>query len=640
MPPITGRSYSFQLADIDFGVSRNRFNQLLRAVYDGIPPDDFLSEESWDDQFDQDYPVSGRFISLLRLRLRADTSWLGAARNLAQHFLDTFDRHIESESNYLPRSGDLHLAKMATHLAFTNVSNYFDSQNIYTDAWGRLFELSLESIANEKRKLVITQHLAYPRSPEWLYTEDLRPLAAELFKENPDIAYIELQYQSSEPITGYIPTPPIIERENADSLSALTHLQIVNAVASVFGLRQVDGSHDGETSEIKVDTPVFSQRDGRKRLIGYFKPLSVPVGSLDTGVAIKEVKPEPAKVAIMVTTETHALEDLLKNFAAGFMNGMVSIVVGNHDTKAIRQMCKKYGVPFKHIPTKGNPQHKAQVLEFLKTESIRPDLIVMAKYMQILEPEFIREFGADHIINVHHGLLPSFQGAKPYEQALDRGVEIFGATAHYATKDLDSGPLIAQEADRISSTTASLGERRKIKGRVSEARALTRAVQAWLRGRLRLIYDRTEMRDDPHHKGAQIAKYLGLVIDPFRFMWDMSQRTNPGELHLRQMGDSFDLDGPIRADDLKKSYQDFIGANAGLPPELADVKRIRFTTCRDQEIVFEITDGHLIEVPVQLSVEDETPIVEDQSAAQSLLLGAQQMVTLGGVRLPLPLGRF
>ncbi len=166
-----------------------------------------------------------------------------------------------------------------------------------------------------------------------------------------------------------------------------------------------------------------------------------------TQVALRGAGAALPVVAIFVSKQDHCFYDLLQRFRAGEMPGKIGCVISNHDD--LRQPSEHEGLPFYHIPvTKENKtQAEAQQVEVLKRTGA--NLVVMARYMQILSNDFLKAAGVP-VINIHHSFLPAFAGGKPYHQAYARGVKLIGATAHYATADLDEGPIIAQDVARIT----------------------------------------------------------------------------------------------------------------------------------------------------------------------------------------------
>jgi len=156
---------------------------------------------------------------------------------------------------------------------------------------------------------------------------------------------------------------------------------------------------------------------------------------------------EKPKMALFVSKYDHCLYDILGRYASGELHVDIPIIISNHND--LKPIADAFNVPFKHIPvTKGNKaEAEAEQLALLKDHNI--ELIILARYMQILSANFVDQF-PNKIINIHHSFLPAFPGAKPYHSAYERGVKIIGATSHYVTSDLDEGPIIEQEIVRVS----------------------------------------------------------------------------------------------------------------------------------------------------------------------------------------------
>ena len=161
------------------------------------------------------------------------------------------------------------------------------------------------------------------------------------------------------------------------------------------------------------------------------------------------VASEPVRTVIMVSKEGHCLNDLLFRWKSGLLPVDIRAIVSNH--RDFYQLAASYNVPFHHIPVTGatKAQAEARAYEVIETEGA--ELVVLARYMQILSDDLCRKL-AGRAINIHHSFLPSFKGAKPYHQAHARGVKIIGATAHYVTPDLDEGPIIEQSVERVDHT--------------------------------------------------------------------------------------------------------------------------------------------------------------------------------------------
>jgi formyltetrahydrofolate deformylase len=195
---------------------------------------------------------------------------------------------------------------------------------------------------------------------------------------------------------------------------------------------------------------------------------------------------EPYRVALLVTRASHCPYDLLLRELEGELKCDIPLIIGNHND--LENMAKQFDKPFFHLPiTKDTkPQQEAEIKALLTEYNI--DLVVMARYMQILSEQFVEEY-AGRVINIHHGFLPAFQGAKPYHQAYDRGVKIIGATSHYATADLDEGPIIEQDVERVMHDNSP--EDLVMIGKDIERLVLARAVKAHIEHRIIISGRRT-----------------------------------------------------------------------------------------------------------------------------------------------------
>ena len=181
---------------------------------------------------------------------------------------------------------------------------------------------------------------------------------------------------------------------------------------------------------------------------------------------------ERQRVIIMVSKFAHCLNDLLFRDSVGELNLDVVAVVSNHPD--LGWLADSYNVPFRHIPVTPNtkPEAEAALLDIVREDQI--DLVVLARYMQILSDDLCKQLDG-RAINIHHSMLPSFKGARPYHQAYARGVKFIGATAHYITADLDEGPIIEQEIMRVDHSMSA--EEFAAHGREVECRALARSVR-------------------------------------------------------------------------------------------------------------------------------------------------------------------
>lgn len=185
------------------------------------------------------------------------------------------------------------------------------------------------------------------------------------------------------------------------------------------------------------------------------------------------------RIAIMVSKYNHCLYDLLLRNTAGELPGTMALVISNHND--LEELARRFGIPFYHFPIDpvNKKEQEQKQLELLGRERI--DLIVLARYMQILSPEFTANYPS-RIINIHHSFLPAFIGSQPYHQAYRRGVKLIGATSHYVTEQLDEGPIIEQDVIRISHRDSVEDLIRK--GRDLEKIVLARAVRRHLEFRV------------------------------------------------------------------------------------------------------------------------------------------------------------
>ncbi len=179
------------------------------------------------------------------------------------------------------------------------------------------------------------------------------------------------------------------------------------------------------------------------------------------------------RMAILVSRQEHCLMELLWRFARGELPCAVTMVISNHPDQ--REAVENFGIPYHYAPVDGDKSAtEARMLELLEGQA---DLVVLARYMQVLSEPFVERF-PNRIINIHHSFLPAFAGADPYRQAYERGVKLIGATAHYVTPELDAGPIIEQDVTRVSHRH-SVEELRAI-GRDLERQVLARAVACHL----------------------------------------------------------------------------------------------------------------------------------------------------------------
>ncbi|MFN8076004.1 MAG: formyltetrahydrofolate deformylase [Kineosporiaceae bacterium] len=181
---------------------------------------------------------------------------------------------------------------------------------------------------------------------------------------------------------------------------------------------------------------------------------------------------DPTRTLVMVSLGGHCLNDLLFRARSGSLPITVPAIVSNHT--ALKGMAEFYGVPFFHVPVTRDNKADAEARLRGLVEELDVDLVVLARYMQVLSDDLCRSMPG-RVINIHHSFLPSFKGARPYHQAHARGVKLIGATAHYVTADLDEGPIIEQDVARVDHTMSP--ETLAAAGRDVEAQVLARAVR-------------------------------------------------------------------------------------------------------------------------------------------------------------------
>jgi len=199
-----------------------------------------------------------------------------------------------------------------------------------------------------------------------------------------------------------------------------------------------------------------------------------------TNVAIPGTKP---KVALFVSKANHCFHDLVLRWKAGDFPCDISLVISNHET--LKSSAEWYGIPFEYVPVTKESKSEAEAKQLSLMRNYDIDLVIMARYMQVLSAIFLDTWSKP-VINIHHSFLPAFAGAKPYHQAHKKGVKLIGATAHYATAELDQGPIIHQAVAQITHRNSVQDLIRK--GRDLEKMTLAQAVSWHLENRI-LVYE-------------------------------------------------------------------------------------------------------------------------------------------------------
>jgi formyltetrahydrofolate deformylase len=215
---------------------------------------------------------------------------------------------------------------------------------------------------------------------------------------------------------------------------------------------------------------------------------SLVAAKLDAPEASIRVRPvnERPRILIMVSKFDHCVVDLLYRWRTGALPVDIAVIVSNHPDCA--PLAAAHGIEFVHLPVtpETKPTQEAALVELIAAHNV--DLVVLARYMQILSNDLCRAL-AGRAINIHHSFLPGFKGARPYHQAHHRGVKLIGATAHFVTGDLDEGPIIEQDVVRV--THAHTAEQLASMGQDVERLVLTRAVRLWSEDRILLVGDKT-----------------------------------------------------------------------------------------------------------------------------------------------------
>ena len=236
----------------------------------------------------------------------------------------------------------------------------------------------------------------------------------------------------------------------------------------------------------RVEWELRGFRVPRDGIAEAFRPVAERFG-MTWSLAFSDAVP---RVAILVSKLPHCLYDLLARWRLGEMRAEIPLVISNHDDA--RPIAESFGVPYRCLPIdpRKKLEQETRIVELIERERI--DLVVLARYMQVLSAGLTERY-AGRIINIHHSFLPAFAGARPYHQAHERGVKVIGATAHYATPELDQGPIIVQDVARVSHRDSVDDLVRK--GRDLEKVVLARAVDLHLRRRVIVYGNKTAVFD-------------------------------------------------------------------------------------------------------------------------------------------------
>lgn len=267
----------------------------------------------------------------------------------------------------------------------------------------------------------------------------------------------------------------------------------VTGFLHTYGANLVHADHhadlESRTSFLRLEWEV----DGFGLDQDSFRAAFAPIAADMEMVWTQRLSSAPPKVGILVSKQDHCLVDLLHRFSIQELPGTCAFVAGNHEEPA--SLVRHWGIPWIPLPAKTGDADSKRETEALILQACRErgvELLVLARYMQVLSEQFLTEC-AIPVVNIHHSFLPAFKGGKPYHQAWERGVKIVGATAHYVTAKLDEGPIIGQDVVRVShrDTVDDLVR----KGRDLEKVVLSRAVRQHLSHRVLRFHNRTVVFD-------------------------------------------------------------------------------------------------------------------------------------------------
>ncbi|ANS79877.1 Formyltetrahydrofolate deformylase [Serinicoccus hydrothermalis] len=272
--------------------------------------------------------------------------------------------------------------------------------------------------------------------------------------------------------------PVVSPEKNRDfvlTLSCPDRKGIVHAVSRTLlehDLSFTDSQQFADPSSGEYHLRIEAHADGDPIGVEELREALTPVAAELEGQWQVHDRAEPHRLLVMVSRMGHCLNDLLFRARTGQLPVTIPAIVSNHED--FRSLAEWHEIPFHHVPITADtkPEAEAQLRGIVDDHDV--DTIALARYMQVLSPDLCRDYSG-RIINIHHSLLPSFKGAKPYTQAHDRGVKVIGATAHYVTADLDEGPIIEQDFRRVDHrlTPAQLAQQ----GQEVEAAAFSRAIR-------------------------------------------------------------------------------------------------------------------------------------------------------------------
>ena len=255
---------------------------------------------------------------------------------------------------------------------------------------------------------------------------------------------------------------------------------LISKITNICYKHQLNIVHNNEF--VDFETKHFFMRTELQGIFNEETLLADLALSLPEGTNCRLLSTKRKRIVILVTKEAHCLGDILMKNYYGGLDVEIAAVIGNHDS--LRTLAERFDVPFFCISHQNLTREEHDQLLAEKIDEFTPDYIVLAKYMRVLNPKFVARY-PNRVINIHHSFLPAFIGARPYQQAYERGVKIIGATAHFINNELDQGPIIMQNVINIDHTYSA--EAMMKAGRDVEKTVLSRALDLALHDRI-LVY--------------------------------------------------------------------------------------------------------------------------------------------------------
>ncbi|MFC2436129.1 MAG: formyltetrahydrofolate deformylase [Aggregatibacter sp.] len=259
---------------------------------------------------------------------------------------------------------------------------------------------------------------------------------------------------------------------------------LISKITNICYKHQLNIVHNNEF--VDFETKHFFMRTELQGIFNEETLLADLALSLPEGTNCRLLSTKRKRIVILVTKEAHCLGDILMKNYYGGLDVEIAAVIGNHDS--LRTLAERFDVPFFCISHQNLTREEHDQLLAEKIDEFTPDYIVLAKYMRVLNPKFVARY-PNRVINIHHSFLPAFIGAKPYQQAYERGVKIIGATAHFINNELDQGPIIMQNVINIDHTYSA--EAMMKAGRDVEKTVLSRALDLALHDRIFVYKNKT-----------------------------------------------------------------------------------------------------------------------------------------------------